>query len=138
MENLKYLAVDYGLRHLGVAVSFGSLAEPFDQIDYRKETEALEVLAKICQDQAVDGIVVGLSEGKMAKRTRGFAKRLGEKTGLPVEFEDETLTSQEAKRRLATGNTGRVKRSKRDHQAAAAIILQSFLDKQMGSLLEST
>jgi putative Holliday junction resolvase len=133
---MKYLAIDYGLRHLGLAVNFDSLAEPMAQIDYRREEEAVKRLAQICLKEQIEGIVVGLSEGKMADRTRSFAKRLSAETGLDVEFEDETLTSQEAKRRLIEAGAGRTKRSKKDHQAAAALVLQAFLDRTTGTLLE--
>ena len=127
---MKYLAIDYGLRYLGLAVSFDSLAEPFGQIDYRREAEALEQVAQTCREQAIGTIVVGISEGKMAQRTRGFAKRLAQSSGLPVEFEDETLTSQEAEQRLIETGKGQQKRRQKDHQVAAALILQAFLDRQ--------
>jgi len=126
----KYLAIDFGLRHLGLAINYGSLAEPFGQISYRKDETVFKKLAQICQEEGVEAIVVGISEGKMAQRTRGFARRLSETIKLPVEFEDETLTTQEAKQRLIESGKGRIRRRQRDHQAAAALILQSFLDKQ--------
>lgn len=133
---MKYLAIDYGLRHLGLAVSFDSLAEPLGQLDYRREEEALRRLAQVCREEKIERIVVGISEGKMADRTRGFAQRLAKETGLAVEFEDETLTSQEAKQRLIESGKGRKQRGRQNHQAAAALVLQAFLDRQTSPLLE--
>ena len=129
---IKYLAIDYGLRHLGLAINFGSLAEPWLQINYREEEEALRKLAIFCKEQGIEAIVLGISEGKMAERTRGFAQRLSEKTGLEVEFEDETLTSQEAEQRLIESGKSRQKRGRANHQTAAALILQAFLDRKIG------
>lgn len=127
---MKYLGIDYGLHHLGLAVSFDSLAEPRGHLDYRQEEAALIALTDLCRKEGIEGIIIGISEGKMAQRTRGFAKRLSQSSGLPVEFEDETLTSQEAEQRLIETGRGQKKRRQKDHQVAAALILQAFLDRQ--------
>ncbi len=79
-------------------------------------------------------LVVGLpinmdgSEGQRAKLVRGFAERIGERTGRTVHFFDERLTSADADWAMArTGMTHKQKKERRDAIAAAAI-LRGFLD----------
>lgn len=80
------------------------------------------------------GLIVGLplnmdgTEGPRAKATRAWAKRIQERTGWPVHFVDERLSSVRADAKLArSGLTHKQKKERRDAIAAAAI-LQGFLD----------
>jgi putative Holliday junction resolvase len=92
----------------------------------------------------IAAIVVGLPRrlnGEDTTQTgpaRELARALGEVTGLPVHLQDERLTSREAESRLAVGERDwRARKAKLD-AAAAAIILQDFIDGQPGSGREST
>ena len=127
---MKYLAIDFGLRHLGLAVNFGLLVEPLGQIDYLELEKVLIKIKKICEEHKIEKIVIGVSEGKMAKETRRFGQKLKKQINLPIIFQDETLTSQEAKQRLIESKVKKKKRATADHQVAAALILQAFLDNQ--------
>ena len=75
-------------------------------------------------------IIVGLplnmdgSEGKPALETRALAERIAAHTTLPVHVQDERLTSDAARRKMA--ETGPV-RGRRDDAIAAAIILEEYL-----------
>jgi len=126
---LKYLAIDFGLRHLGLAVNFGTLAEPLGKLDYQTQEEAFKKILKICQAEKIEKIVMGVSEGKMAEQTRAFGKQLRAIVNLPLVFQDETLTSQEAQEKLLASGASQKKREN-PHQVAAALILQTFLDNQ--------
>jgi putative holliday junction resolvase len=107
------LGIDYGERWCGLAISSGSLAEPLKSVPTQTLFEEVERLAP-------DRIVVGVSEGTMAKKTLKFVERLKAWVKVPVETVDETLTSLEAEK---------IKKKKLDqHAVAAALILQRFLD----------
>jgi len=138
-------ALDYGEARVGVAVDdeLSAFAHPRGTIAAKPEAELLRALVKLARESNVTRFVVGLpldmkgGEGDAAKKTRAFAQRLADATGLPVELWDERLTTVEARRALKTaGLRERTKkrsaRSIRTHidEAAAVTLLQSWLDAQ--------
>jgi putative Holliday junction resolvase len=86
--------------------------------------------------EGLERLVVGLprrldgSPNEMTPRVQAFARALGQRTALPVVLQDERLTSIEAESRLAERDTDWRTRKKRLDAAAAAIILQDYLDSQ--------
>ena len=103
------------------------------------ETDAPQAVAeKIAglraEEDDIETLVVGLpsrldgSDNEMTSRVRGFATTLGQLTGLSVVFQDERLTSREAESRLALTRKGWRARKTLIDAAAAAIILQDYLD----------
>lgn len=124
---MNYLAIDYGDKYIGLAVATGPLAEPIATI---KIDGALTTIMELAGQYAVDTIVIGISEGAMAKKTRDFAKKLETLTPIPIDFHDETLTSQETRLQIAQMGMKKSRReSKIDHLVAAAI-LQDYLDSK--------
>lgn len=128
-----------GERRIGVAVSdpLGWTAQPVRTVEQRRgEAAALAELAALCRELGVERIVVGLPRtlrgeiGPQALRVQGFARRLGEATGLPVVFEDERLTTVEAERAMLEGDLSRRRRRRSLDRTAAALILQSYLERQ--------
>ena len=94
---MKILAVDLGKARTGLAVCDEGeiLASPVAVItQYNREKLAQEVAAK-ARELAVGELVVGLprnmdgSEGESAQAAREFGYMLGERSGLPVDFQDE-------------------------------------------------
>jgi putative holliday junction resolvase len=133
---LRVLAVDPGERYLGVAISdeAGIIARPLSTIRHTaREADAAKIVSLAVTQQA-DRILIGYaldSEGRPGPQAR-HAERLAESiravTGLPVILHDEsfsTLTAEQAMR-----DSGRRRRARREHvhAAAAAAILQSYLD----------
>lgn len=118
---MKTLGIDFGEKKIGLAVTLGLLAEPFGVV---KTSNWQEELAKVCQEEKVERLVVGVSEGRMAEKQKKFAARLEEVLGLPVFLVDETLTSKEAIDKMRQLG----KRGEED-KFAAALLLQRFLDK---------
>jgi len=118
---MKYLGVDFGLRRIGLAVSEGELASPWQVVDAKKFSE-------IIKKNKFEKIVVGLPEGKMGKKVVGFVNAL-KKQGFEVETADETLSSRRALEQMISENIPRKKRRSND-AAAAAIILQNYLDSK--------
>jgi len=118
---MKTLGIDFGEKKIGLAASFGPLAEPFGVI---KTANWQRQLTKICQEEKIERLVVGVSEGKMAEKQKRFAAKLEEVCHLPVFLADETLTSKEAIDKMRKLG----KRGEED-KFAATLLLQRFLDK---------
>lgn len=97
-----------------------------------------EVARLAAEDDGVSGLVVGLprrldgSANEMTPRVERFAHDLGTRTQLPVTLQDERLSSHEAESRLRVREKDWRARKKRLDAAAAAIILQDYLDTRPG------
>ncbi len=137
---MRILALDYGARTIGAAVSdsSGKLALPLETIRRKEENKLRRSLARICElcgEYGAELVVIGLplnmdeTEGERALLTRGFGEMVARRTGLPVVYEDERLTSWEADL-LAEGGIARKDRKKTEDQIAAALILRSYLEKE--------
>ena len=144
---MRFLGVDYGRKRIGLALSdaTGTLARPWETVvaaatpplsaevvQARLERFARETLG----EDRIDAIVIGLprrlngTDNDQTAGTRQFAAALATRTGLPVHLQDERLTSHEAETRLSERERDwRVRKEKLD-AAAAAIILQDYLDCQ--------
>ncbi|MBM43403.1 MAG: Holliday junction resolvase RuvX [Phycisphaerae bacterium] len=129
---MRYLALDLGTKRTGVAVGddeTGS-AMPLAVVDTPDEATLLAAVTKQVEEHGPDAIIVGLplnmdgSEGKPALETRALAERIAAHTTLPVHVQDERLTSDAARRKMA--ETGPV-RGRRDDAIAASIILEEYL-----------
>ncbi len=119
------LCIDYGLAHCGLALGSQGLAEPLETITTKRVFQRLQELVQIHQPSV---IVIGLSEGEMAKKTKHFSKSLEELVGIPIVFQDETLTSQEVRQEAARSGMKRSKREAKIDHLVAARILQDYLD----------
>lgn len=145
--HVRALGVDLGRRRVGLALSdaSGILATPWRAMEAGASPgESATRLAALLEDEKardeslaeVDRIVVGFprrlsgEETEQSADARAFAAAIAELTGLAVYLQDERLTSREAESRLAIRERDwRARKSKLD-AAAAAIILQEYLDAQ--------
>ena len=118
---MNLLGVDFGEKKIGIALATGPLAEPIGIV------KSLREILTICQKHEVDKIIVGISEGEMVKKQRKFAQELAKLAGLPVEFQDETLTTNVAIIKMK--QAGKKIKGKKEDAFAAALILQDYLDK---------
>lgn len=118
--------MDYGERRTGIAVGLRKVVETRPVIK-GKDSEVIEEVKRLCRKEGVEMIVIGLSEGKMARKTKKFAKRLVNIVELPVRFVDETLTSWEAGK---LGKYLKKTRGKPVDSLAAAYILERFFAKE--------
>lgn len=125
---MKYLAIDWGMKKLGFAISEGLIASPLKSVEVSTLDQALNAVRQTAKDQQSDQILVGLAEGEMGRVILKATTRLREE-GLPVFLIDETLSTQKAQQVLIESGVPQSKRSK-DHATAAAIILQSYLDEK--------
>jgi len=140
----RFLGVDLGRRRIGLALSDAGavLATPWRTIDAAATAAASarrladEWAAAADEDvlRELVGVVVGLprrlsgEETEQTADAREFARVLAERTGLAVHLQDERLTSHEAEARLAVRDRDWRSRKARLDAAAAAIILQDYLD----------
>ena len=126
----KILGIDYGRKKIGLAIgdSDAKLAEPYIVIRFENIYEVLKKVAQVVQVEHVNKIVLGISEGKMANEQKGFGKRLHDKLGIEVIYQDETLTTKEAQRLSIEAGINRKKRKGLEDAYSAALILQSYLD----------
>jgi len=143
---VRIVGLDVGERRIGVAVSDPTLtlARPVGVLRPSSlDADAVqlasgEVARLAAEDDGVAGIVVGLprrldgSDTEMTPRVAAFADALGRATSLPIVLQDERLTSREAESRLATTDKDWRSRKTRLDAAAAAVILQDYLDVRPG------
>jgi putative Holliday junction resolvase len=136
--------LDVGKRRIGVAVSdvTGTLARPLGVLQTSGlEGDAVDLavteLARLAaEEDGLASLVVGLprrldgSPNDMTPRVQAFAAALGARIAVPVVLQDERLTSREAESRLALREKDWRARKKQIDAAAAAIILQDYLDEQ--------
>ena len=141
-SDVRALGVDYGLKRIGLAVSdaSGTLARPLATLDRGRlpndRIAAQAVLDEIQKlgDEPVSVIVVGWprrldgSANDQTPRAEAFASALRARAAVPVVLQDERLSSHEADARLAARERDWRKRKQQLDAAAAAVILQDYLD----------
>ncbi len=133
---MRILAVDLGLARTGLAISdeSGFLASPVGTIAEKDLDVLCDKIADTVRERQATEIVVGHprnmdgSCGESAQRAEGFAKALGDKTGLPVHLWDERMTTVSAIGYLNQTDTRGKKRKAVVDTVAATIILQNYLD----------
>ena len=141
---MRIVGLDVGERRIGVAVSdvTRTLARPLgvlrpaglDVDAVRLSADEIGRLAG--EEDGVASIVVGLprrldgTPNDMTRRVEQFARQLEARTALPVTLQDERLSSREAESRLALREKDWRVRKQRLDAAAAAVILQDYLDSR--------
>jgi len=124
---MRYLGIDFGLRNIGLSFAESPLAEPLTQKQYQSEHQLLKFLQRLVQEKQINTIIIGLPEGKLIPQIKDFGQKLKNLTNLPIHYQDETFSTQEAKAKLLQAQAPQKKRQQ-DHVAAATQILQSYLD----------
>lgn len=136
---MKMVSLDYGKKRIGIAVSdpLGIIAMP------KKMVEAKETLEKTVQYllseietflKEAKIVIIGYplllsgKKGSMAEDVEKFKKILENMVDIPIILWDERLTSSQADRILKEKQLKRKDRVKKIDSAAAAIILQSYID----------
>jgi putative Holliday junction resolvase len=134
---MKILGIDYGTRKVGLALAESdrslktfSLAEPYKVLFVNSQEEMVEKISSLIKKDQVGKVVVGISEGKMARETKTFSKKLKDKVDIPVVFQDETMSSKEAEILSIQANIRRKKRRRLKDAYSAVVILQNYLDSR--------
>ncbi len=135
---MRVLALDLGERRIGLALSdpTGTIAQALDVIHRTGGRQLIAQIRRRVTELQVARIVVGLplrmdgTEGVEAKQVRRFVARLQEAIDVPVELQDERLSTVAAERLMLSDDVSRTRRRQRRDAVAAALILQSYLDRK--------
>ncbi len=130
------MALDIGRKRTGLAVSDSSatMSTPLKVLRSQEVIDNASTFRKVLEDYEVEKLVIGIPisldgrENDHAKWVRQVAEKISKATSLPVEFQDERLSSAQAKRIMREqGMTEKEMRGKLD-MVAASVFLQTYLD----------
>ena len=135
---MRVLAIDHGTKRMGIALSdpSGTVATPLEYIPAEPFAPFLARLKELIREKEVELILVGMprnmdgSYGPAAAKVQEFVAVLKENAAVPIQTWDERLTSAQANRFLLQADVRRKDRKEKVDKAAAAILLQSFLDSR--------
>jgi len=131
----RVLAVDWGERRVGVAVSDpgGVIATGLATLEVRSRDDAVAQVAACAREVEAERVVVGMpllmsgERGEAARAAQDFADQLATTLAIPVETYDERLTSALSQRRLKEVGVRTGHARSRIDQGAAVVLLESFL-----------
>ena len=126
---MRYLGIDYGTKKIGLALSDdgGKIAFAHSILANTGEHQAMQSIRTLIQKEKVERIIIGMpswsgkEESVVVTGIRELASKLTQKCALPVEYENELLTTRIAESQISG--------AKDADAAAAAVILQSYLDR---------
>lgn len=131
------IGVDPGSKTLGVAAcdALRLIASPVRTIQRRKLNVDLDAMFAEYDDRNAVGVVIGLplnmdgSEGPRAQSARAFARNMLKSRDVPIAFQDERMSSAEAERAMLEADLSRARRAELIDASAAAVILQTAIDR---------
>lgn len=134
----RYLGVDYGTLRIGLAISdaLGLTAQPLEVVARKDLTKALR---RVAHEYDIERVVVGLPtslgghEGESAFGARQLGAQIASQLGVEVDYVDERFTSRMAEGALLESGMRRRDRKATVDKVAAAIILQTYLDRRRPS-----
>lgn len=132
----RILALDLGARRIGLAASdsLGLTAQGLPTLERRNREADFAALLRLARQRETTLFLLGLplhlsgAEGAQAQKARLFGQQLAARSGIPVEFWDERLTTVAAQRVLREAGASLGQRKKAVDRLAAVILLQSYLD----------
>lgn len=132
----RILAIDYGERRIGLAVSdmLGITAQPAGFLTVRGRIDAIEKLKEVINEYNPGLIVFGLprnmdgTEGERVEVVREFAQLLWDETKIEIDFFDERLTTVYADKTLTLMNVSGKKKTGKKDSLSATIILQDYME----------
>jgi putative Holliday junction resolvase len=144
---MRTLGIDLGTRRVGLALSDagGKFATPYEVVQITSPQQATARVLQVIKREGVERIVLGLpvnmddSIGPAARQTAQWGRELDQRSGKPVLFVDERLSSFEAEQNLIDRKRGgeKITRKRKKEQLdalAAAAFLQSFLDGKLAAI----
>ncbi|EOH80680.1 MULTISPECIES: Holliday junction resolvase RuvX [Enterococcus] len=142
---MRVMGLDVGSKTVGIAVSdpFGWTAQGVEiiRIDEEQGEFGFERLGELVKEYQVTKFVVGLpknmnnSIGPRAEASMAYGEKIKALFDLPVDFQDERLTTVQAERMLVEqADVSRSKRKKVIDKLAAVMILQNYLDRTSNKL----
>jgi putative Holliday junction resolvase len=145
---MRLMAIDYGERGVGVAISdeLQLTARPLATIrrEKRGDAQVIERIRALVAENGVVTLVIGLplnmdgTRGAAVERVERFISDLRQSVSIPIVTVDERLTSHEADRILREMGVGLRERRARSDEYAASVILQDYIDEQRRRPLAET
>ncbi len=139
---MRYLGLDLGTKTLGIAISdpTGLVARTYTTIRFEEKDyeQTIPILQKIIEEENVQKIILGLPKnmnntiGERCEETINYKEQLQKIIKIPIEMQDERLSTVEATNIMIQADLSRKKRKNKIDALAASIILQSYLDKKKG------
>ncbi|MCD1277138.1 MULTISPECIES: Holliday junction resolvase RuvX [Streptococcus] len=137
---MRIMGLDVGSKTVGVAISdpLGFTAQGLEiiQINEEKEQFGFERLTELVEQYKVDKFVIGLpknmnnTSGPRVDASRAYGEKIAKLFQIPVDYQDERLTTVAAERMLIEqADISRSKRKKVIDKLAAQLILQNYLDR---------
>lgn len=137
---MRVMGLDVGSKTVGVAISdpLGFTAQGVEIIKINDEAKefGFDRLGELVKEYQVDKFVVGLpknmnnTEGPRVEASKAYGDKIKEIFNLPVDYQDERLTTVQAERMLVEqADVSRDKRKKVIDKLAAQLILQNYLDR---------
>ena len=137
---MRVMGLDVGSKTVGVAISdpLGFTAQGVEIIKINEEAKefGFDRLGELVKEYQVDKFVVGLpknmnnTEGPRVEASKAYGDNIKEIFNLPVDYQDERLTTVQAERMLVEqADVSRDKRKKVIDKLAAQLILQNYLDR---------
>jgi putative holliday junction resolvase len=132
----RILALDLGKKRIGLAISdpLGITAQGLPNLVRTRKRADLEGIEDLAKQYGVGLVLLGNpmnmsgTEGRQSEWVHEFGEALAKRTGLPVKYWDERLTTVEASRVLRSSGIGLEKRNAAVDRLSAVILLQSYLD----------
>jgi putative Holliday junction resolvase len=133
---MRILALDLGERRVGVAISDpdGIMAHPLVQLEPRGRRDLVASVVALAEEHEAGRVVAGIpllpdgTRGEQARRAEGVIAALREVLKVPVVEWDERFSTEDAQEKLRDAGVKPRQRRGRLDKAAAAVILQAYLD----------
>lgn len=119
---MNFLAIDYGTKRIGLAVSILGIISPISAI--KNDENIFTEIKKTIQEYRINGIFVGVSEGEMAVASKKFADKLSGMLQLKVETIEEAVSTIEAQDIYIKNKNKKKDYKKSIDSVAAAVILR--------------
>jgi len=136
MKNGRILALDFGEKRIGIAVSdpLGIIPLGLKTIEYKSFKELSSRLKELIEQYTIKTIVIGLplrlsgEEGETAKKVKKFGEKIEKDLMVPVQYWDERMTSIQAQKYMILMGEKTGKKKAMIDRISASVILQSFLE----------
>ena len=135
-QNGYVVAIDFGLKYLGIAASSRLIPRPFGITTLIAQSGKLKdwsKLEEILVEYKPHTILVGLplnmdgSESEMSERAKAFGESLCSRTSIPVQFVDERLSSWEVKKIDQENSKSKRQKTSKIHEESACLIAQTWV-----------
>ncbi|PIZ72131.1 Holliday junction resolvase RuvX [Candidatus Peregrinibacteria bacterium CG_4_10_14_0_2_um_filter_43_11] len=138
MNKGKYLAIDFGDKRVGIAISDldKAIAFPRDFLTYSHLSDLSKQIAMLCEQESVVKIIIGLpiqmdgTMGDRVKKTIEFGDRLKQTIhNVSIDYFDERLTTQQAIHRMQAQGTKAKNQKPFTDSLSAQVILETYLSQ---------